>query len=70
MLKNFKLVNTEGLKGLMYQGRLIPFDSIDDTRAEQLIGKTHVLERMAAAPATTSEAPALPEATSDKKKAE
>lgn len=45
-LTRFKLVNTEGLSGLMYQGRLIPFDKIDDTRAEQLIGKTHVLERL------------------------
>lgn len=51
MLTKFKLVNTEGLSGLMYQGRLIPFDKIDDTRAEQLIGKTHVLERVTEAPA-------------------
>lgn len=71
MLKNFKLVNTEGLKGLMYQGRFIAFDSIDDTRAAQLIGKTHVLERVAGTePAATSEALALPEATDEKKNVE
>lgn len=46
MLKNFRLVNTDGLKGLFIKGRLIPFDKIDDTIAEQLIGKMHVLERV------------------------
>lgn len=57
MLKNFKLVKTDGLKGLMLKGRLIPFDKIDDTLAEQLIGKTHVLERVAEAPAAVAAAP-------------
>ena len=47
MLTKFKLVRTEGLKGLMVKGRLIPFEKIDDTLAETLIGKTHVLERIA-----------------------
>ena len=46
-LTRFKLVNTSGLKGLNYQGDFIPFEAIDDTLAEQLIGKTHVLERLA-----------------------
>lgn len=50
MLNNFKLVKTDGLTGLRYKGRTIPFDKIDDTLAEQLIGKTHVLERVAASP--------------------
>ena len=45
-LTKFKLVNTKGLTGLFLKGRLIPFDKIDDTLAEQLIGKTHVLERI------------------------
>jgi hypothetical protein len=70
MLKNFNLVNTEGLKGLFHKGRLIPFDKIDDTMAEQLIGKTHVLERVetsvpgpqAQLPATTEPAAAEAEA--------
>ena len=44
MLKNFRLVKTDGLKGVFHKGRLIPFDKIDDTVAEQLYGKTHVLE--------------------------
>ena len=71
MLKKFKLIRTEGLKGLMVKGRFIPFDRIDDTMAEQLIGKTHVLERLPGTePATTPEAQALPEATGNKKKAE
>jgi hypothetical protein len=71
MLNNFKLVNTEGLTGLNYKGRTIPFDRIDDKLAEELIGKTHVLERLPSPePAATSEAPALPEATGDKKKDE
>jgi hypothetical protein len=48
MLKNFNLVNTDGLTGLFHKGRTIPFDKIDDTMAEQLIGKTHVLERIKA----------------------
>ncbi len=46
MLNNFKLVNTEGLTGLNYKGRKIPFDRIDDKLAEELIGRTHVLERV------------------------
>ena len=70
-LTKFKLVNHEGLTGLNYKGCTIPFDKIDDKLAEELIGKTHVLERVPGTePATTSEAPALPEAIGDKKKAE
>jgi hypothetical protein len=66
MLKNFRLVNTEGLKGLFHKGRLIPFDKIDDTLAEQLYGKTHVLERVE----STATEPAAAEASDpDKKKA-
>lgn len=45
MLTKFNLIRTEGLKGLMVKGRFIPFERIDDTLAETLIGKTHVLER-------------------------
>ena len=53
MLTKFKLVRTEGLKGLMVKGRFIPFERIDDTMAEQLIKQTHVLERLPEAePAT------------------
>jgi hypothetical protein len=47
MLKNFKLVHTDGLTGVFHKGRTIPFDKIDDKLAETLIGKTHVLERLA-----------------------
>ena len=57
MLKNFKLVNTEGLNGVFYKGRTIPFDKIDDKLAEQLIGKTHVLERIE--PEATGTAPVV-----------
>jgi hypothetical protein len=79
-LTKFKLVNHEGLSGLNYKGKTISFDKIDDKLAEELIGKTHVLERLPntePAPtsealvlpeATTSQAPALPEATDGKKK--
>jgi hypothetical protein len=71
MLKKFKLVRTEGLKGLMVRGRFIPFDKIDDTMAEQLFGKTHVLERLPEAePAAEQPAAVLEAATSDKKKDE
>ena len=45
MLSQYELVNTKGLRGLDYQGRFIPFDKIDDTLAEALVGKTHVLKR-------------------------
>jgi hypothetical protein len=55
-LTKFKLVNTGGLKGLNYQGDFIPFEAIDDKLAEQLIGKTHVLERIG----PTTAAPAGP----------
>lgn len=62
-MKNFRLVNTEGLTGLFHKGRLIPFAKIDDTLAEQLIGKTHVLERVPEI-AGTGEALALSPLTS------
>ncbi|MGI4835099.1 MAG: hypothetical protein ACRYFK_16725 [Janthinobacterium lividum] len=52
MLTNFKLVNTDGLKGLHFKGDNIPFDQIDDQLAEQLMGKTHVLARLNEAPST------------------
>jgi hypothetical protein len=54
-LNRFKLVNTSGLKGLNYKGDFIPFEAIDDQLAEQLMGKTHVLERLA--PEGTAVAP-------------
>jgi hypothetical protein len=47
MLTNFDLVNTDGLKGLNFNGDYIPFDKIDDAMAEKLEGKTHVLKRKA-----------------------
>ena len=59
-LTKYDLVNTQGLKGLQYQGDFIPFDKIDDALAEQLEGKTHVLKRKspraAAAAAKAAEA--------------
>ena len=61
MLTKFKLVNHEKLKGLFFKGSFIAFDRIDDTLAEQLMGKTHVLERLAEVPAATA-APQLAEA--------
>lgn len=65
-LNNFNLVHTEGLKGLMLKGRLIPFDKIDDTLAETLIGKTHVLERKPGTePATAPVVLALAEPTAE-----
>lgn len=45
MLTKFDLVNTDGLKGLSYDGDFISFDKITDELAEQLVGKTHVLKR-------------------------
>ena len=50
-LTKFKLVHHEKLKGLSYQGDFIAFDKIDDKLAEELYGKTHVLERIGDAPA-------------------
>ena len=69
-MKNFKLVNTDGLTGLFHKGRLIPFAKIDDTLAAQLYGKTHVLERVQAeAEATLALAEPTAEASDpDKKK--
>lgn len=45
-LTKFKFVNHEKLKGLNYKGDFYPFDKIDDKLAEELITKTHVLERL------------------------
>lgn len=62
MLTKFNLIRIEGLKGLMVKGRFIPFERIDDTLAETLIGKTHVLERKPEAePATAPVVLALAE---------
>jgi hypothetical protein len=53
-LTKFKLVNHEGMTGLNYNGRTIPFDKLTDQMAEELLTKTHVLERLPdTAPATT-----------------
>ena len=65
MLKNFRLVNTQGLTGVFHKGRTIPFAKIDDALAEQLIGKTHVLERVAAPAAEPVQLPAAEPATSE-----
>jgi hypothetical protein len=62
-MNNFKLVNTDGLKGVFHKGRTIPFDKIDDKLAETLYGKTHVLERIEPT-GTTPVALALAEPTS------
>jgi nitrous oxidase accessory protein NosD len=61
LLTRFRFVNTNGLKGLNYKGDFIPFDKIDDKLAEELITKTHVLERLPStepAPQLALEAPA------------
>ena len=60
-LKKFDLVNTDGLKGLSYEGDFIPFDKITDELAEVLEGKTHVLKRKA----EDSAAPAVMVATAE-----
>lgn len=62
-LTKFRLVNTDGLSGVHYKGRTIPFERIDDKLAEELIDKTHVLERIEpeAEPATAPVALALTE---------
>jgi hypothetical protein len=59
-LTKFKLVGHEKLKGLNYKGDFIPFDRIDDKLAEQLFGKTHVLERVEEVPAPFAVALAEP----------
>jgi len=55
MLTKFRLVNCEKIKALHIKGDTIPLDRIDDALAEKLIGKTHVLERVAdVAPASVA----------------
>ena len=56
MLTKYELVNTKGLKGVYFDGRMIPFDKIDDELAEQLEGKTHVLKKRTGAAATKAQA--------------
>ena len=65
-LENFKLVNTQGLKGLNFNGDHINFEDITDELAEKLMGKTHVLERVGDAPAAPQLA--LSEGEAGKKK--
>jgi len=64
MLTKFDLVNTDGLKGLSYDGDFVPFDKITDELAEQLEGKTHVLKRKS--PAAAAKAMKAVEAESAK----
>jgi hypothetical protein len=64
-LTKFKLVGHEKLKGLNYKGNVIPFDKIDDTLAEELFGKTHVLEWVGEAPATVPVQLALAESAAE-----
>jgi len=65
MLKNFKLVDTT-TKAVFFNGDTIRVEDIDDALAEKLIGKTHVLARLA--PEPTPADPALPEAGDTTKK--
>jgi hypothetical protein len=57
-LTRYKLVGHEKLKGLNYKGDNISFDKIDDTLADKLYGKTHVLVRLEPEQVTTPAAPA------------
>jgi hypothetical protein len=52
-LTKYDLVNTEGLKGLNFNGDFLAFDAITDEVAQQLEGKTHVLKKKT--PAATAE---------------
>lgn len=70
-LTKFDLVNTEGLKGLHYKGDFLAFDQITDELAEELMGKTHVLQRREEAPgrkASAAEAEAAPDRNEKKAK--
>ena len=51
-LHKYDLVNTNGLKGLHFEGRDILFSEIDDGLAAKLDGKTHVLKKKTPAAAT------------------
>jgi hypothetical protein len=70
-LTKFKLVNHEGMSGLHYKGRTIPFERLDDKMAEELINKTHVLERLPdTEPATAPVVLALAEPAAEAPEAE
>jgi hypothetical protein len=47
MLKDFQLVNTDGLGSINYKGTDYPINQIDDTIAAQLYGKTHIIQKVA-----------------------
>ena len=64
MLKNFKLVDTT-TKAVFFQGDTIRVEDIDDALAEKLIGKTHVLARLAPELTPTAVAPASEPAAAD-----
>lgn len=50
-LSNYDLANTDGLKGVDFEGTFYALDKIDDTVAARLFGKTHILVEKGAAPA-------------------
>ncbi|GAB2954740.1 hypothetical protein GCM10027048_20320 [Hymenobacter coalescens] len=58
MLKDFKLVGTDGLGSVNYNGTDYPISEIDDAIAAKLYGKTHIIEKVAgpvaAVPATVA----------------
>jgi hypothetical protein len=64
-LTRYKLVGHEKLKGLNYKGDNISFDKIDDTLADKLYGKTHVLVRLEEGEVATAEAAPAAEAAAE-----
>lgn len=49
-LTKYELANTDGLKGVDFEGTFYALDKIDDDVAARLYGKTHVLVKKAPAP--------------------
>jgi hypothetical protein len=58
-LQQFQIVNADGLGSINYQGVDYPINQIDDTMAEKLYGKTHIIQKVAvpvaAVPATVAQ---------------
>ncbi|MCC2546423.1 hypothetical protein LJY25_08200 [Hymenobacter sp. BT175] len=54
MLQKYRIVNAEGLRAVDYEGTEYPIDQIDDTIAEKLYGRTHIIEKVPATAVATS----------------
>lgn len=48
-MHEYRVVNADGLRAVYYEGTEYPVNEIDDVVAAKLYGRTHIIEKVAAA---------------------